>query len=112
MKEATRLGITFKMNDDGGYSRSGGPGRKPQNSMERLGWRELIQHAMKEATRLGITFNMNDDGGYSGSGGPWITPEISMQMLSWSETTIDGGKSFAGNLRQPKTVMASIRTTA
>ena len=68
-------------------------------------WRELIQHAMKEATRLGITFNMNDDGGYSGSGGPWITPEISMQMLSWSETTIDGGKSFASNLRQPKTVM-------
>lgn len=75
-------------------------------------WRQLVQHAMMEATRLGITINMNDDGGYSGSGGPWITPELSMQMLTWSETTVEGAKSFAGTLRQPKTIRDYYRDIA
>src|ERR1039458_4643570 len=67
-------------------------------------WREMITHAVSEATRLGITVNMNNDGGWCGSGGPWITPELSMQFLVWSETAVQGPKSFAATLPQPKTV--------
>lgn len=67
-------------------------------------WRELMQHAIQEATRLGITFNLNNDGGWCGSGGPWITPELSMQMLVWSEVDVQGPKTLAQKLAQPKTV--------
>jgi hypothetical protein len=38
--EATRLGITINMNDDGGYSGSGGPWIPPELSMQMLTWSE------------------------------------------------------------------------
>src|SRR5208283_5813378 len=40
VKEATRLGITMNMNDDGGYSGSGGPWITPELSMQILTWSE------------------------------------------------------------------------
>jgi hypothetical protein len=40
VKEATRLGITMNMNDDGGYSGSGGPWITPELSMQMLTWSE------------------------------------------------------------------------
>lgn len=40
MQEATRLGITINMNNDGGYSGSGGPWITPELSMQRLTWSE------------------------------------------------------------------------
>jgi len=40
VKEATRLGITINMNDDGGYSGSGGPWITPELSMQVLTWSE------------------------------------------------------------------------
>ena len=40
VKEATRLGITINMNNDGGYSGSGGPWITPELSMQMLTWSE------------------------------------------------------------------------
>ncbi len=40
VREATRLGITIEMNDDGGYSGSGGPWITPELSMQMLTWSE------------------------------------------------------------------------
>ncbi len=40
VKEATRLGITMNMNDDGGYSGSGGPWITPELSMQMLTFSE------------------------------------------------------------------------
>jgi hypothetical protein len=40
VRDATRLGITIDMNDDGGYSGSGGPWITPELSMQMLTWSE------------------------------------------------------------------------
>ena len=40
MKEATRLGITLDLNNDGGYTGSGGPWITPELSMQVLTWSE------------------------------------------------------------------------
>ncbi len=40
LKEATRLGLTFNMNNDGGYCGSGGPWVTPEQSMQMLVWSE------------------------------------------------------------------------
>ena len=47
VKEATRLGITINMNDDGGYSGSGGPWITPELSMQVLTWSETTLEGPK-----------------------------------------------------------------
>ena len=47
VKEATRLGITMDMNDDGGYSGSGGPWITPELSMQMLTWSETTMEGPK-----------------------------------------------------------------
>jgi hypothetical protein len=47
VKEATRLGITINMNDDGGYSGSGGPWITPEISMQVLTWSETTLEGAK-----------------------------------------------------------------
>src|SRR5579863_9266143 len=46
-QEATRLGITINMNDDGGYSGSGGPWITPELSMQMLTWSETALEGPK-----------------------------------------------------------------
>ena len=50
VKEATRLGITINMNDDGGYSGSGGPWITPELSMQMLTWSETALEGAKPFT--------------------------------------------------------------
>ena len=47
LTEATRLGITINMNDDGGYSGSGGPWIPPELSMQMLTWSETALESSK-----------------------------------------------------------------
>ena len=47
VKEATRLGITINMNNDGGYSGSGGPWITPELSMQMLTWSETVVEGPK-----------------------------------------------------------------
>jgi hypothetical protein len=75
-------------------------------------WRELFTHVCREAERLGLEVNMNNDAGWTGSAGPWVPPELSMQKIVWSETIVAGGRSFAGVLPQPPTLMNHYRDVA
>jgi hypothetical protein len=47
MKEASRLGITMSVNNDGGYCGSGGPWITPELSMQMLVWSELTLEGAK-----------------------------------------------------------------
>ena len=65
-------------------------------------WQEMFRFACQEAGRLGLEINMNDGAGWTGSGGPWNTAENSMQQLLYAELSLEGGKSFNGELQKPK----------
>ena len=50
VKEATRLGITLNMNNDGGWTGSGGPWISPELSMQILVWSEIALQGPKQFT--------------------------------------------------------------
>jgi hypothetical protein len=50
VKEATRLGITMNMNNDGGYTGSGGPWITPDLSMQVMVWNETALEGPKRFT--------------------------------------------------------------
>jgi hypothetical protein len=50
VKEATRLGITVNMNNDGGWCGSGGPWITPELSMQMLVWSETVLQGPKHFT--------------------------------------------------------------
>lgn len=53
MREADRLGITWDMNDDGGWAGSGGPWITPELSMQMVAWSETaVEGPASVSTRL------------------------------------------------------------
>jgi len=73
------------------------------------GWLDAVHHAAKEAERLNLEMTMFSSAGWSLTGGPWVKPGEAMKKLVWAELTIDGGKTFKGQLPKPPSEIGPIR---
>ena len=67
-------------------------------------WKDAFRFAASEADRLGLELAIAASPGWSETGGPWVKPEDGLKKLVWSETTIPGGRRFAGKLVSPPAV--------
>ena len=72
-------------------------------------WYSAVRHAAAEADRLGLEMTIFSSPGWSETGGPWVRPEQAMKKLVWSETSVEGPKTFSGELPQPPTNNGPIR---
>jgi len=75
-------------------------------------WKDAFRFAVAEADRQGLEFAIASSPGWSETGGPWVKPEDAMKKLVWSETTVKGGKRFAGTLTPPPRVTGAFQSTA
>jgi hypothetical protein len=64
-------------------------------------WKDAFKYAMTLADQLGLEAAIAGSPGWSESGGPWVKPQQGMKKVVWSETTVEGGKPFAGKLAAP-----------
>lgn len=64
-------------------------------------WKDAFRFAASEADRLGLELAIAASPGWSETGGPWVKPEDGLKKLVWSETSIAGGRRFAGKLVAP-----------
>ena len=64
-------------------------------------WKHAFKTATTLATQLGMEQAIAGSPGWSESGGPWVPPSNGMKKYVWSETSIEGGKPFAGKLAHP-----------
>jgi hypothetical protein len=64
-------------------------------------WKDAFGYASRLATEHGLEQAVASSPGWSISGGPWVKPADGMKKYVWSETTIDGGRPFAGRLARP-----------
>jgi hypothetical protein len=67
-------------------------------------WKDAFLFTTKLADQLGLEEAIAGSPGWSESGGPWVKPSQGMKKVVWSETSIEGGKPFAGALPHPPTV--------
>src|ERR1044072_1534228 len=72
-------------------------------------WFDAVRHAAAEADRLGLEMTIFSSAGWSETGGARGKPEEAMKQLDWSETTIEGPRTFAGQLPQPPSNNGPIR---
>ncbi len=64
-------------------------------------WKDAFAYATTLADQLGLEMAIAGSPGWSESGGPWVMPADAMKKIVWSETTLAGGKAFAGLLPPP-----------
>ena len=64
-------------------------------------WQDAFRYAIDLGDRYGMEMAIAGSPGWSESGGPWVAPADGMKKYVWSETTIEGGKPFAGRLAPP-----------
>ncbi len=64
-------------------------------------WKQAFRSAAALSDRLGLELAIASSPGWSETGGPWVRPEDGMKKLVWSETSVAGGKRFAGRLAAP-----------
>lgn len=64
-------------------------------------WIDALSYTVDLAEQHGLEMAIAASPGWSETGGPWVQPEQAMKKLVWSETQIEGGKRFAGKLREP-----------
>jgi hypothetical protein len=67
-------------------------------------WKDAFLFTTKLADQLGLEEAIAGSPGWSESGGPWVKPSQGMKKVVWSETSIEGGKPFAGALPHPPTI--------
>jgi hypothetical protein len=75
-------------------------------------WKDAFLFTTKLADSLGLEMAIAGSPGWSESGGPWVTPVQAMKKFVWSETTIEGGKAFAGVLPKPPSVTGAFQNLA
>jgi len=64
-------------------------------------WKDAFKYAVGLADRLGLELAIASSPGWSETGGPWVKPEDGLKKLVWSETSITGGRPFAGRIAMP-----------
>jgi hypothetical protein len=64
-------------------------------------WKRTFLYATRLADQLGLEEAIASSPGWSETGGPWVPPAEGMKKYVWSETTVNGGKPFAGVLAKP-----------
>jgi hypothetical protein len=64
-------------------------------------WQDAFRFAASEAERLGLELAIAAAQGWLETGGPWVLPEDGLKKLVWSETSLIGGRRFAGTLAAP-----------
>jgi hypothetical protein len=64
-------------------------------------WYHAVLHSAELAKQLNLEMSIFSCAGWSEAGGPWVTPEMAMKKLVWSETSVEGGREFAGKLPRP-----------
>ena len=73
-------------------------------------WKDAFKYATTLADRLGLEEAIAGSPGWSESGGPWVPAAEGMKKYVWSETSVEGGKPFAGKLTHPPTNSGSFQT--
>ncbi len=61
-------------------------------------WKVAFKRAVEIADQKNLEFAIAASPGWSETGGPWVKPEEGMKKLVWSETSLPGGKRFAGKI--------------
>lgn len=67
-------------------------------------WKDAFRFATRTAADLGLEVGIAASPGWSETGGPWVKPQDGVKKLVWSETTVPGGKPFAGKLTTPPSI--------
>src|SRR5215469_7020880 len=102
-----RVGIGgFQLAD---VSAGGGQEVEPKIHFGTEEWYHAVRHSAEEARRLNLEMSIFSCAGWSEAGGPWVTQSMAMKKLVWSETTIDGPKTFSGQLPSPPSNEGPVR---
>ncbi len=72
-------------------------------------WYHAVRHSAELAKQLDLEMSIFSCAGWSEAGGPWVTQQMAMKRLVWSETSVEGGKSFAGKLAEPPSNEGPVR---
>lgn len=72
-------------------------------------WKDAFRFAAQTTDRLGMELAIASSPGWSETGGPWVKPADGMKKLVWSETTVSGGRRFAGKLPVPPSVTGAFQ---
>jgi hypothetical protein len=92
----------------GGFQNFDAALETPQVVKQRLAymtpeWKDAFKYATTLADQLGLEEAIAGSPGWSESGGPWVPGPEGMKKYVWSETSVEGGKPFAGTLAHPPT---------